>query len=958
MANYNNLKTAIQAVIKANGNQEITGDILQNALMSMINSLGAGYQFIGVATPETNPSTPDQKVFYVANGKGTYANFGGLIVDEDEVIILYYDTGWHKLLTGIASQTKLTELAHQVASINIIEIVSGNNSSIYENIYSGNTAPKTEYIFIAFNLGQDYSNLSVDLATSEASAHITQNVYSGAITVGKYTWKVPYNGEKYIRFFTSAGSYPSNSSFVIGIPDAIDRLWKESLDELGLPKAIDDNPTSNSSNFVKSGGVKQSLDTVSLMTKKFPYFGKKIRREVDAKVVYGSIWDEYSSGDDYSARVVVRSDGCRYELIPISTTGVYYYYGTSRPQYNSLVLYLNSDLTIIGSQISGDGTNQSQTGVLLEIPDNAAFIAALSFIVDGFQPLRIDVEDYEYKFATEKDMYLYQSKNVTPLNISLNNTLKRLQCDGSVQTASSGAVSDIVAIDKTKTYQVTTEVDKWRCGVAYYNDATGNVLVGYQISAPRDTTITEILDIPGDANYMRFCSVEPNIFKIDSIELTEAMPLSKLTEIKDLEQQVNNIPNLYVGRYQGQSNYGKVLVIGADGNVVLGSGGGTDPTANSVVEHIDKTLYLGADLIDNPNIILGEGWTGTLADGLTHKSGNVAIAEIQAMTIKGKKYLVECTLSSAAEASIYLSIGDGPLVDVYNGTTTIKIGFISNGGYLKITPMSSFDGSVSNIHVKEVVNSEDAVETLPIEVRNIDNGTTKGNITGFWNVAIGSFNTLSKNQNGSRNIVIGYSALPAFESGTRNVCIGTFAGANLKTGDHNIALGADSLYFIQNGQDNISIGKASMGRMELMEANRNVAIGSAALGELQSGASDNVALGDHACNYSNANNVGVGSKACYWTRGKGNVCVGYYAQGAPWITGDNNIAIGNHSQCGTPGTADDPMIINNAIAIGYNANATKSNQVVIGNKDNTEFVLGTKKLIFNADNSISWETIS
>lgn len=131
MANYNNLKTAIQAVIKANGNQEITGDILQNALMSMINSLGAGYQFIGVATPETNPGTPDQKVFYVANGKGTYANFGGLIVDEDEVIILYYDTAWHKLLTGIASQTKLTELESEVVSS--VEFTKGWYSSLDEN---------------------------------------------------------------------------------------------------------------------------------------------------------------------------------------------------------------------------------------------------------------------------------------------------------------------------------------------------------------------------------------------------------------------------------------------------------------------------------------------------------------------------------------------------------------------------------------------------------------------------------------------------------------------------------------------------------------------------------------------------------------------------------------------------------------------------------------------------------
>ena len=119
MANYNNLKTAIQDVIKANGNQEIEGDILQNALLSIINSLGAGYQFIGVATTKTNPGTPDQKVFYIANGKGPYSNFSGINVDEDEVVVLYWDSSWHKVSTGIASNSMLTELDAQVSNIGI-----------------------------------------------------------------------------------------------------------------------------------------------------------------------------------------------------------------------------------------------------------------------------------------------------------------------------------------------------------------------------------------------------------------------------------------------------------------------------------------------------------------------------------------------------------------------------------------------------------------------------------------------------------------------------------------------------------------------------------------------------------------------------------------------------------------------------------------------------------------------
>ena len=125
MANYNNLKTAIQAVIKANGNQEITGDVLQNARLSMINSLGTGYQFMGVATPETNPGTPDQKVFYVANGKGTYANFGGLIVDEDEVVLLTFDDSWKKFPSGIAANAQIMKL--------ILELVEINNN--YTNFY-------------------------------------------------------------------------------------------------------------------------------------------------------------------------------------------------------------------------------------------------------------------------------------------------------------------------------------------------------------------------------------------------------------------------------------------------------------------------------------------------------------------------------------------------------------------------------------------------------------------------------------------------------------------------------------------------------------------------------------------------------------------------------------------------------------------------------------------------------
>ena len=117
MANYQLLKADIDEKVYQNGHQEITGENLNYVLNQMVTTLGAEYQFAGVATINTNPGTPDAKVFYIANGKGTYTNFGGINVTEDEVVVLYWDTAWHKEATGIASQEKLTELESEVSPL-------------------------------------------------------------------------------------------------------------------------------------------------------------------------------------------------------------------------------------------------------------------------------------------------------------------------------------------------------------------------------------------------------------------------------------------------------------------------------------------------------------------------------------------------------------------------------------------------------------------------------------------------------------------------------------------------------------------------------------------------------------------------------------------------------------------------------------------------------------------------
>ena len=110
MGNYEQLKKAVADVIKTNGNQEITGAIMQNTLLSIISTFGNDATFAGIAVPETNPGMPDQNVFYIASQPGNYSNFGSIKL-VDQVLILTNKNGyWAKFDAGITTAAKVTEL--------------------------------------------------------------------------------------------------------------------------------------------------------------------------------------------------------------------------------------------------------------------------------------------------------------------------------------------------------------------------------------------------------------------------------------------------------------------------------------------------------------------------------------------------------------------------------------------------------------------------------------------------------------------------------------------------------------------------------------------------------------------------------------------------------------------------------------------------------------------------------
>ena len=72
---YDQIKESIKSVIKENGNYEITGNVLQAVLLSMVDTLGPEYQFLGIATKSTVPVVVEGNSFYITTEVGTYTNF-------------------------------------------------------------------------------------------------------------------------------------------------------------------------------------------------------------------------------------------------------------------------------------------------------------------------------------------------------------------------------------------------------------------------------------------------------------------------------------------------------------------------------------------------------------------------------------------------------------------------------------------------------------------------------------------------------------------------------------------------------------------------------------------------------------------------------------------------------------------------------------------------------------------
>lgn len=203
----------------------------------------------------------------------------------------------------------------------------------------------------------------------------------------------------------------------------------------------------------------------------------------------------------------------------------------------------------------------------------------------------------------------------------------------------------------------------------------------------------------------------------------------------------------------------------------------------------------------------------------------------------------------------------------------------------------------------------------------------------------------SGSQFGPRITGDGYLTSPGrTPTGQWNEVYGQGTGQNLTTGVRNTAVGHEAMQYLTDGQDNAALGAHALQQATGSSSN-NYAIGAAACAGFGL-KNNNVAVGSHAqesCDVG-SNNVAVGFQAHQLLLGGAyNVAIGtdVLLNNRP---GNYNTALGalaglnptTGSYCTYLGSGtDNPGNHNASTAIGYNAQITADNQIVLGTSSET-----------------------
>ena len=474
MAQYNTLKDAVAAVIKTNGNKEITGEILQQTLLAIINSLGAGFQYLGIAAPSTNPGTPDQNVLYIA-GPGTYPNFNGAIIPDQYVGFMSYNGAW-TLATIKTSAVSLRDI-----SDGIVQMMDGDNP-IYprtkpEAVFFDNDVQKTLAAYL--NAGYLYAGVAV----------LTPTPTSPGTPAGKVFYLV-----------TEAGTYTNFSNLVVNAGEVA---------------------------IFKYNGSSWSKDSTGLATAaELNQLGQKFYDESKETLPIGSTLagkfiNSSGGASDFSSYDILLYDITEYEGVDINVSGAaksLHLYGF----YNSETIS-SGNLVELGPEPTGGSYNNT-----MKKPSGATILAVTSY--RGNQTTVIKGVTYEEKFDKLQNEIESLEEGLSDVQEEINDINDELNKDVETQMfvyqtlqnqflSSAGTATafngyDILLFDVSEINRIHINVSGAASSLllyAFYNSTTISsanvVLLGTQ---PTEGNYNQTIDVPSGASILAITSYRGN----------------------------------------------------------------------------------------------------------------------------------------------------------------------------------------------------------------------------------------------------------------------------------------------------------------------------------------------------------------------------------------------------------------------------------------------------------------
>ena len=201
---YENLKNAIKQVIKQNGNQEITGPIMQNTLLSMVDNIPEVVQESGTAEDKVM----SQKVVSnrLSSLKGLVLLDGASSYDRDVLANFKYFNLYNKNLGEIRIGTVYNSSSEGI--IKRIIVRTATTSQLFDNADEVNTE---NYSFAydwskhSFNINKDFNNAYIKVVYNPSSV-IPKKVYNNSNEIQNLNTEVAkkFDKENVVQEFGTA----------------------------------------------------------------------------------------------------------------------------------------------------------------------------------------------------------------------------------------------------------------------------------------------------------------------------------------------------------------------------------------------------------------------------------------------------------------------------------------------------------------------------------------------------------------------------------------------------------------------------------------------------------------------------------------------------------------------------------------------------------------------------------